>query len=161
MSENKEVAVPVGNIPSGLFIVCAHDKDSDITDGFLASWVQQVSFDPLLVTLAVKPGRPCSDQILEKSTFSINIVGDHDTSYLKHFWSGYDENKNPFGELDHELTADNGVVLKAAKATLICRPKEISQPGDHNLVVAEVIASFTHEEKSKSKVHLRKTGLDY
>ena len=161
MSENKEIAVPVGNIPSGLFIVCAHDKESNKTDGFLASWIQQVSFEPLLVTLAVKPGRPCSDQILEKSVFSINIVGDHDTSYLKHFWSGYDAQKNPFDELDHEITADNGVALKAAKATLTCRPKEIIRPGDHSLVVAEVIASVTHEEKSKPKIHLRKSGTDY
>lgn len=161
MSENKELAVPVGNIPSGLFIVCAHDKDSNKTDGFLASWIQQVSFDPLLVTVAVKPGRPCSDQILEKSVFSINIVGDHDTSFLKHFWSGYDESKNPFSEIDHEISAENGVILKGAKSTLICRPKEISQPGDHSLVVAEVIASVTHDEKSKSKVHLRKSGTDY
>lgn len=161
MSDNKDIAIPVGNIPSGLFIVCAHDKESNKTDGFLASWIQQVSFDPLLVTLAVKPGRPCSDQILKKSVFSINIVGDHDTSYLKHFWSGYDEQKNPFAELDHEVTSDNGVILKSAKSTLICRPKEIINPGDHNLVVAEVIDSVTHEDKSKPKIHLRKSGTDY
>jgi hypothetical protein len=45
----------LGRIPSGLFILTARFEDQ--STGMLASWVQQVSFDPPLVSVAVKKGR--------------------------------------------------------------------------------------------------------
>ena len=36
-------AKAVGHIPSGLFVTCV--KDGEQKDGYLASWVQQISFD--------------------------------------------------------------------------------------------------------------------
>ena len=48
-----EASKPVGHIPSGLFIICGFDKSSERIDGYLASWVQQVSFRPLMVALAI------------------------------------------------------------------------------------------------------------
>lgn len=54
--DEKEKALAVGHIPSGLFVVAI--KDGENKDGYLASWVQQVSFKPLLVSLAISPSRP-------------------------------------------------------------------------------------------------------
>ncbi|MBT3984532.1 MAG: flavin reductase family protein [Bacteriovoracaceae bacterium] len=161
MSDRSEVAKAVGHIPSGLFIVCAKDPESSRIDGFLASWVQQISFDPLLVGLCLKPGRPAYDLITKGTVFSINVVGDHDASYLKHFWKGYDPNTDPFSEIEH-ISIDNGaVVISRAKSTMICKIKESHSPGDHQLVVAEVIHSIVGDEKALPKVHIRKSGLDY
>ena len=42
-------AQAVGHIPSGLFIVTTTDGGKK--DGYLASWVQQVSFEPLVLSL--------------------------------------------------------------------------------------------------------------
>jgi flavin reductase (DIM6/NTAB) family NADH-FMN oxidoreductase RutF len=66
-------ATSVGHIPSGLFIVAVQDAQSNTIDGYLASWVQQVSFNPLIVSLAIKPGRPAYDLIKAGHTFAINI----------------------------------------------------------------------------------------
>jgi flavin reductase (DIM6/NTAB) family NADH-FMN oxidoreductase RutF len=156
--ENKETAV--GHIPSGLFIVAAHDSQKMTGDGYLASWIQQISFEPMLVSLAIKPGRPCYELIKSGHNFSINIVGDHEKNYLKHFWKGYDPNLNPFSEIKHELV-DDTLVITEAKSSLICRLKEIHKPGDHEVVVAEVLASYVHHEQAKPMVHIRKSGKDY
>ena len=67
MDEKKKKRLAIGHIPSGLFIVCA--KDDEKIDGYLASWVQQVSFDPLLISLAIKPGRPVYDLIINGGVF--------------------------------------------------------------------------------------------
>lgn len=160
MGEVTPVAASVGSIPSGLFIVCAKDPKGEGIDGFLGSWIQQVSFDPLLVSLAVKSGRPAADYILKGEVFTINVVGEHDKSFLKHFWSGYQEDVNPFKELSYRIE-QGGVVLESAKSAMICQLKETSLPGDHNLVVAKVIDGVVNEQKAKSSVHLRKSGLDY
>lgn len=161
MSVEKEKAVAVGHIPSGLYIVCAYDKETEKIDGFLASWVQQVSFDPLLISLCVRPGRPAYEHIVENKVFSINVVGEHDKTFLKHFWSGYDPEKNVFSEIPHQVGNDGEVIIEGARSTIVCKTKEKSTPGDHDLVVAEVLNSIVNKEDVKSMVHMRKSGLDY
>ncbi len=154
-------AVAVGQIPSGLFIVAVYDPKTKVTDGYLASFVQQISFSPLMVTLAIKPGRPAYDLIKAGNPFAINIIGDHDKSYLKHFWKGYDANQNPFNELPYHLGEFKGLILDQAKAALECVLVSASKPGDHEVIFAEVKASHVMNAESKSLVHIRKSGADY
>ena len=158
---SKEESVPVGHIPSGLFIVCAYDTDSKRVDGFLASFIQQVSFKPLLVSLCIKPGRPAYDLIKASQNFSINVIGDHEKNYMKHFWSGYDADKNPFSEIPHTINEKGVVLLDQAKSTIMCRLKESLSPGDHEIIIAEVIGGTVHNDEAKPMVHIRKSGLDY
>src|SRR5690554_1181470 len=66
MNENlkKQVAQALGQIPSGCFVMTAAHGGK--ATGILASWVQQASFDPPMVTVAVKHGRPIQE-LLESS----------------------------------------------------------------------------------------------
>jgi len=159
MSLTKEETAGVGQIPSGLFIVCAQ-KDGEI-DGYLASFIQQVSFDPLLLCVAVRPGRPAYDLIKSGLPFSINIVGDHENKYLKHFWSGYDPTRNPFAEIPHTIEESGTVTIAAAKAVVEAKLVQTVQPGDHEVLFVEVLGSRILHDESRPKVHLRKSGLDY
>ncbi len=157
----EEIAKAVGHIPSGLFIVCAYDRRDNKIDGYLASWVQQVSFNPLRISLAVKPGRPAYEIISGGRTFSVNIVGDQDKSFLKHFWKGYDPAVNPFDEIDHRITDEGAVIINGAKSTIECVMVDRFTPGDHELVIADVKASYVQNEEAKPLTHIRKSGLDY
>jgi 3-hydroxy-9,10-secoandrosta-1,3,5(10)-triene-9,17-dione monooxygenase reductase component len=154
-------ATAVGHIPSGLFIVAVQDSKSNTIDGYLASFVQQVSFNPLIVSLAIKPGRPAYDLIMSGKPFAINIVGDHDKNYLKHFWKGYDPQSNPFAEIPHQIGENGGVILNQAKSAIECQLVESVKPGDHEVVFAKVLSSYVLNEESKPMVHIRKSGADY
>ena len=158
---NDKVAKAVGHIPSGLFIVTSNDGSK--SDGYLASWVQQVSFDPLVIAFALNESRPGYDTIKSGKAFCVNVVGDHNMNYLKHFWSGYSEDTNPFSnnEIDHKLTENGAPLLTGAKSSIECEFISSSKPGDHEVVFAKVIDSHVHDEDSKPKVHIRKSGLDY
>jgi flavin reductase (DIM6/NTAB) family NADH-FMN oxidoreductase RutF len=156
-----EAAQAVGHIPSGLFIVAVQDGSKDIIDGYLASWIQQVSFEPLIVAIAIKPGRPAYDLIKAGMPFAINVVGDHDKTFLKHFWKGYDAAQNPFKELPYNTGAHGGVVLSQAKSAIECQMIDAVKPGDHEVVFAKVLASHVLSEESKPMVHIRKSGKDY
>jgi flavin reductase (DIM6/NTAB) family NADH-FMN oxidoreductase RutF len=158
---HSDVATAVGHIPSGLFIVSVMDPETKKIDGYLASWVQQVSFNPLLISLAIKPGRPAYDLIKSGKVFSVNVVGEHDKTYLRHFWKGYDPNSNPFNELNHTIAPNGGVVLLQAKSTMECKLVDSLKPGDHEVVIAKVISSAVMEEGTRPMVHVRKTGTDY
>ena len=158
--EEREKAQSVGDIPSGLYIVCT--KNSDGTkDGYLASWVQQASFSPLIVSLSINPGRPGYEHITSGGLFTINIVGDKNSGYLKHFWKGYPKGEGPFGEISHKVSDNGGILMEEVKSTLECKMTSKVKPGDHDIVFAEVLASYPMNEDFKSKVHLRKNGLDY
>ena len=154
-------AVAVGLIPSGLFIVTVRDQSTQLIDGYLASVVQQISCNPLIVSLAIKPGRPAYDLIKAGNPFVINIVGDHDKAYLKHFWKGYDPAQNPFSEIPHHDGEFGGVILDQAKAAIECVITSFTKPGDHEVVFAEVKASHIMNTESKPMVHIRKSGADY
>lgn len=152
-----DIAAAVGHIPSGLFIVTTLDGDKK--DGYLASWVQQVSFKPLVIAIAVRAGRPGYDHIMAGKPFTINVVGEHETQYLRHFWKGYEQ--SPFGEIEHTINTQGGLVINGAKSAITCKMISKSQPGDHEVVFAEVLASDVNELEAKPKVHIRKSGLDY
>ena len=157
----KEVASAVGHIPSGLFIVCSRSDDG-VIDGYLASWVQQISFRPLLVALAINPDRPGYANIISGKTFSINVVGDHEAGYMRYFWKGYGPADNPFkAAVAHRETPSGGVLLEGAKSTIDCRFVSKSKPGDHELLIAEVVGSSVQNADAKPKTHVRKSGLDY
>ncbi len=155
------VAISVGHIPSGLFIVAVKDENGQTIDGYLASWVQQVSFKPLMISMAIKPGRPAYDLIKAGRTFGVNIVGDHDKSYLRHFWKGYDPVNNPFSTLDHFCGQNGGIILQQAKSAFECRLISSVQPGDHEVVFAEVLSSYVLNEEAKPMSHIRKSGAEY
>ncbi|MCM2351027.1 MAG: flavin reductase family protein [Bacteriovoracaceae bacterium] len=161
MLHSDSTATSVGHIPSGLFIVAVQDEATGTVDGYLASFVQQVSFNPLIVALAIKPGRPAYDLIKSGKAFAINIIGDHDKSYLKHFWRGYDPNQNPFSELPHQIGQNGGVILSQAKSAIECELLEVVRPGDHDIVFAKVLSSYIMNEEARPLVHIRKSGADY
>ena len=156
-----ESAAAVGHIPSGLFIVAVQNPETKEIDGYLASWIQQVSFEPLMISMAIKPGRPAYDLIKSGKRFAINVAGDHDKTYLKHFWKGYDPNNNPFNELPFELGPNGGVLLKQAKSSIECEMVSSQKPGDHEIIFARVLSSSIFSDESKPMVHVRKSGKDY
>ncbi len=151
----------VGHIPSGLFIVAVQDQTTGIADGYLASWVQQVSFNPMIIAFAIKSGRPAYDLIKSGKKFAINVIGDHDKSYLKHFWKGYDPAQNPFNELPTEIGQNGGVILSQAKSAIECEMMDVTKPGDHEVIFARVLASYGMAPDAKPLVHVRKSGSDY
>ncbi len=156
---SEDIAKAVGHIPSGLFVICS--KDDEVIDGYLASWVQQISFKPLLVSFAITTDRCNYDLIVSGEVFTINTVAKESANYMKYFWNGYDSDNNPFKSIPHEISKSGGVILKEACSTIECKFVSKQKPGDHEIVVAKVIASYVNEEKLNPIVHIRKTGSTY
>ncbi len=158
-TENTDKALAIGKITSGLFIVTA--GKNEVYDGYLASWIQQVSFEPLLLSIAMKPGRPCYDFIQENGIFCINIVGSENNGLMKPFWKGYDPQISPFEGLQKSISSQGSLILLDAMAAIECKMLSSIKPGDHEILIAEVLASYTLKEKDKPLAHVRKSGSSY
>jgi flavin reductase (DIM6/NTAB) family NADH-FMN oxidoreductase RutF len=158
MTDATPDAAALGKVPSGLFIITTVLDGRK--EGYLGSWVQQSSFAPLLISVAVKPGRPCHAAIKAHGRFSVHVVGQNNGGLMKPFWS-VKEDVDPFEALPHSLSARGNVLLGNALAILECEARSSATPGDHEIIFAEVVETHLLQPEDKPLTHVRKSGLSY
>lgn len=159
MNSSPETALAaLGRIPSGLFVLTVRHGSRET--GMLASWVQQCSFDPPQVTVAVQRGRPAHALLPDGAEFVLNIVPLGESAYVKHFAKGFDAGAPAFDGLAVERTAGGVAVLPDALAHLVCRVAGRADGGDHELLIARVEGGRLHAD-GKPWIHVRKNGLSY
>lgn len=158
MDEISPVAAAFGKIPSGIFIITA--SEGERKEGYLGSWVQQVSFSPLLLSIAIRPGRPCHELIHASKRFCVNVLGQNNGGAMKPFWSPKPE-VDPFASLEWSVNQRGNIVIKNAIAWLDCEFRTSSMPGDHEIIFAEAVAGLVMQAEDKPLTHVRKSGLGY
>ncbi|MDA0839414.1 MAG: flavin reductase family protein [Planctomycetota bacterium] len=158
MADIPPYVIALGKIPSGLSIVTAGTGEHPT--GFLASWVQQVSFDPLQLVICIKKGRYIHEMLMKEGTFTVNLLAKDDGVHLKHFSRGFDPGVEAFEGVSSEL-GENGVpFLTEALGHLECKVVASSCPGDHNLVVGELTGGSLNGNRDPY-VHIRSSGKSY
>ncbi len=152
------LATALGKIPSGIFVLTARSGSEET--GMLASWVQQAGFEPPMVTLAVGKQRRLVDWLALDAPLVLNVVGHGQTGLLRHFGKGFEPGEPAFEGLPVRRTPQNLAILEAAMAYLDCRVRGRINSGDHQIVLAEVVAGEVLRE-GEPLVHLRRNGLKY
>jgi flavin reductase (DIM6/NTAB) family NADH-FMN oxidoreductase RutF len=154
----RQLAAALGRIPSGLFVLTlARDK---IETGMLASWVQQCSFDPPQISIAVRPDRDIARLLTPGSAFTLNILDASQTDMLVHFGRGFKLNEAAFAGLELLRGESNGPVLDEALAYLTCDVAGRFSAGDHDLFLGRVVGGRLLSE-GQPMVHVRKSGMHY
>lgn len=154
----ESLAAALGRIPSGLFILTA--RRGEVETGMLASWVQQCSFDPPLITVAVNNQRGLLDWLAAESPFVVNIIPEGGKALVAHFGKGFAPEEPAFTGLELQRLAHSPPILQAAHAYLLCRVAQRIPVGDHTLVIGRVeTGAILHE--GQPTVHIRKNGLRY
>ncbi len=158
MSDAPSFAAALGRIPSGLFILTAGVGDE--ASGMLASWIQQCSFEPPLVSVAVKRDRHFTMLLSTEAPFVVNIVAAGHTKFLGHFGKGFGPAESAFDGIEVQQTVGGIPILVGASAHLECRVVQRFTAGDHDLVISRVVGGRLHTDESPF-VHVRKSGLHY
>jgi flavin reductase (DIM6/NTAB) family NADH-FMN oxidoreductase RutF len=152
-----QIVRPLGMIPSGCFVLTA--TDSGLSQGILASWVQQAGFDPPAVSVAVKHSRPIRSLIDRSGHFVLNMVGQDAEAMLKHFGKGFETDQEAFEGMKTR-SEPGGVVLEDCIAHLNCRVTGHVDAGDHTVYVATVIGGGLHRD-GQPCVRIRTNGFNY
>lgn len=147
----------LGRIPSGCAVLTAGDEKTGT--GILASWYQQCAFDPPMISVAVKMGRPIETVLDRTGGFVLNLIGEDLAPMLRHFGHGFKPGDPAFEGLAVRTEA-HGVVLADCIGHIGCKIVAKHPAGDHQLYIGEATAGQLTRE-SRPYVHIRKTGFDY
>lgn len=155
---HKDLGAALGRVPSGIFILTlAHGGNET---GLLASWVQQCSFKPPLISFVIQRGRPIADLLTTDACFTLNILEAAQTDMIAHFGKGFALTDDAFSGIDIDHALPHGPILQEAHAFLHGKVVSRMPSGDHELFIAEVTAGRVLEE-GQPMVHIRKNGFHY
>lgn len=154
----KNLASALGRIPSGVFILTVSGEAGET--GMLASWVQQCSFNPPMITFVVGRNRPIANLLVPGRKVTVNVLEANQTDMIAHFGKGFSLTENAFQGLDVRREPDQGPILVEAHAYLIGQVAHRMPAGDHELFLAEVTGGSLLEE-GQPMVHVRKNGFHY
>jgi 3-hydroxy-9,10-secoandrosta-1,3,5(10)-triene-9,17-dione monooxygenase reductase component len=149
----------LGRVPSGVFILTARHNDQ--SSAMMASWVQQASFHPPTVSIAIAKDRPIAQLIRESKQCVLSVVPENDTSLMKRYARGIKPGEDPFSGVQTIETTIHVPALAAALAYLELRVIHACDfGGDHELFIAEVTNGKLLREGA-SFTHLRGNGFHY
>lgn len=155
---DRQLAAALGRVASGIFVVTA--TQGDVSTGMLASWVQQCSFQPPRLSVALKPDREIVKWLAIGAVFTLNILESSQTDIVAHFGKGFALTDDAFHGLEVERRGIGGPILTEALAFLHCAVVQRASAGDHDLFIGEIRAGGVLDE-GQPMVHIRKTGLHY
>jgi len=106
-------------------------------NGMIASWVAQVSYEPLLIMVAVHPNRYSHRLIEQSGCFVLNVPAREQAEFLERF-KGADPAAK-FASLAWKRGKTGCPVLKDCVAYFECRLNAKFSPGNHTLFIGEVV----------------------
>lgn len=129
----------------------------------LCSWVQQASFAPPLITVAVRRERYINEWLSTTRVAALNLVGESDKRLLGHFGRGFDIDQPAFEGLTIERGVTGVPVLAAALGYLEGHIIGHFPVGDHLIHVLEIVGAGAGEtlHAERPMVHVRKSGFNY
>lgn len=157
-SENAGWAAALGKIPSGLFVLTATTPSGET--GLLVSWVQQCSFDPPQVTLAINRERPLLPELQIGTSLVLNILAEGSKVLVAHFGRGVAPSASAFDGLVVERRPGRAPRLAEALAWLDAQVVAQHEVGDHVLLVARIVDGMIQHSGTPT-VHIRRDGRRY
>ncbi len=154
------ISAALGQIPSGLFILTSQHEDR--RSGLLVHWVQQVCFDPPMISVAIAKGRLIMPLISESRQFALCQLKEDDRIMVRKFSKGVEQLDDPF--LGYELCHGKlhrlpilANTLAYMECELVCH---MDFESDHDLFVGEVKGGARRSDATPC-VQFRQNGFSY
>lgn len=155
----QQIGKALGQIPQGVFVMTSHHEER--FSGVGVSWVQQVSFEPPMVMVALHKGRTITPLILESRAFALCQIGRDDRMLLKHFAEERNGGDDPFEGLEIARAESGSPIITRSAAFLDCRVvRHIDIDADHDLYIGRVLTAQILNP-GEVHVHLREDGFSY
>ncbi len=129
----------LGSMTYGIYVLTSFYKEE--INGMIASWVSQVSYDPLLIMAAVHPNRYSHNLIEQSGFFALHALAKEQSDFLNRF-KGSDPGAK-FSSIQWQRGRTGCPVLKECTSYFECRVTAQYTPGNHTLFLGEVLEART------------------
>lgn len=135
----------LAQIPSTLYVMTA--SRGRASGAVLASWVQQVSYEPPLVSVAIPRGRGIAPLIRDSRSFALCKVHPDDTLLPRRIRMMDDRDWTALDTIPWEKLATGSPCIKRAQAVLDCQVlRHLDVEADHELYIGQVVAGRVYTE---------------
>ena len=150
----------LGRLSGGLYIITA--KKGDVSSAMLASWVNQASFKPLGISIAVAKDRAIESLMQVGDKFVLNALEEGNYQRLmKHFLKRFAPGADRFEGVRTQPAENGAPILADALAYMECEVISRMDGGDHWIVYSTVYAGRVSKPDALTAVHHRKVGNHY
>jgi flavin reductase (DIM6/NTAB) family NADH-FMN oxidoreductase RutF len=104
-----------------------------------AAWVTQCSFDPPLLMVAVRKPSRSYNLVKAGRVFTLNLLDKKERRIIRTLERPSRAAGDKLGKVGHVEEDTGAPILRHAFAYVECRVRAIYEPGDHALVVGEVV----------------------
>ena len=126
-------------IPYGLYVLGVRGNGDGYMNALAVSWVTQCSFDPPLLMVAVRKTSRSFNLVKKGKVFSLNLLDKKEKRIIRTLERPFCSAGDKLGKVSHVEEDTGAPILRRAFAYLECKVRSIYQPGDHALIVGEVV----------------------
>ncbi len=150
----------MGRLSGGLYIITA--QQGDVKSAMLASWVNQASFKPLGLTIAVAKDRAIESLMQVGDKFVLNTLEEGNYQRLmNHFLKRFRPGADRFEGVKTQPAENGAPILTDALSYVECEVASRMDAGDHWIVYSTVYAGKVSKPDALTAVHHRKVGNHY
>ena len=138
----------LSKIGYGLYVLTTNYDNID--NGCIINTVQQVTSDPLRLSIVVNKNNYTHDLILDSCVFNINVLTTETPfKVFEHFGFQSGRNVNKFADCEQELRAVNHVLYlpKHINAYFVCRVVKSIDLGTHTMFIADILDAVKVNDK--------------
>lgn len=130
----------VGLIPTGAFVMTSsHDHNRA---GILVSWVQQCAFEPPLIAVAIRKGRPIEPLIRDSHSFALCQIDPDNRLLLARLKNSDEHSSDILDCIECETLSSGAPCITSAIAAIDCEViRHFDLDADHELYIGQVLAA--------------------
>lgn len=134
----------LGKMTYGIYVLTTYHEEE--INGMIASWVSQVSYDPLFIMVAVHPNRYSHHLIEQSGYFALHALTRKQSDFLTRF-KGHDP-MDKFSSIRWTRGKTGCPILSDCLSFLECEVENSLSPGNHTLFIGKVVDArvFSMEE---------------
>ncbi|MGH7628060.1 MAG: flavin reductase family protein [Gemmatimonadales bacterium] len=133
----QEIAALFRRLTSGAYVVgVAHGGRRN---AFTAAWIMQVSFDPLLLALAIHPEHASYPLLVESGAFAVSVLERGRLDLARDFGTRSGRGVDKLAGVRWRAARSGAPVLEESVAFFDCRVVSRHPAGDHEIVVGRVV----------------------
>jgi flavin reductase (DIM6/NTAB) family NADH-FMN oxidoreductase RutF len=157
--EKEQIGSAIGRLTSGVYVLTLECNGEP--EGILMTWIGQAAFEPPLISVAVKKGRPILEHLSKGTRFSLNVLSKKNMDVFKNFAKPHLPPAERFAGLALLPKGSFGPIFSSVVAYMNCSVSDAHEAGDHFLIVAEVVGGEVLDPAAEPMSHLRKNGFQY